>query len=226
MADVEKKAVVVMSGGMDSTTLLYYALHEGYKVDAVSFDYGQRHKKELDFAKSTCDKLNVSHRIVDLTNLNGLLQGSALTSPDIEVPEGHYAQENMRITVVPNRNAIMLSIATGYAVSQGSEVVMTGVHAGDHAIYPDCRPEFIEKMSETMRVANEGFGNPRLRIEAPFVQITKADIAKLGDDLGVNWEETWSCYKGGEKHCGKCGTCVERIEAFQLAGVKDPTQYE
>jgi len=220
-----KKAVVVLSGGMDSVTSLYKAIHDNYEVYAISFDYGQRHKKELDFAKNICEKLAVTHHIVDLSNITSLIDNSALTG-DIDVPEGHYEAENMKLTVVPNRNMIMYSIAIGYAVNIKAEAIYVGVHAGDHFIYPDCRPQFIEALDLAAHLGNEGFAEKGMRIVAPFIFMSKAQIAKLGSELGVPYELTWSCYKGGEKHCGKCGTCVERKEAFELAGVKDPTEYE
>jgi len=221
-----KKAVVVFSGGLDSATCLYYVRSLGYEVHAVSFNYGQRHKKELDFAKDICKDLGLDHKIVDMTNLNELLQGSALTTDSIDVPHGHYAADNMKLTVVPNRNAIMLSIATGYAVSKGAEAVFAGMHEGDHFIYPDCRPEFIESFDVSMGIANQGFGHPKLRIRAPFLEKTKAEIVKIGSILDVPFEKTWSCYEGGEIHCGLCGTCQERREAFENAKVKDPTKYK
>jgi len=220
-----RKAVVVLSGGMDSATALYEALADGYETYAISFDYGQRHKKELDFARMLCEKNEISHKIVDLTSITELISNSALTG-NTPVPEGHYAQENMKATVVPNRNMIMYSVAIGYAVNLKAEAVFVGVHAGDHPIYPDCRPQFIEGLDNLARIANEGFCGYGFRIVAPFLNISKTDIVKRGSGLGVPYNLTWSCYKGGEKHCGKCGTCVERKEAFQLAGVKDPTNYE
>jgi len=219
------KAVVVISGGMDSTTALYKAIADGYEVYGISFNYGQRHKKELDYAAKICSELGIPHEIVDLQNITKLIDNSSLTG-DIEVPEGHYAQENMKITVVPNRNMIMYSIAVGYAVNLKAEAVFVGVHAGDHFIYPDCRPQFIEALDVASNIGNEGFANKKFRIIAPFVHIGKHDIVKIGANLGVPYEWTWSCYKGEQKHCGKCGTCVERKEAFQLAQVDDPTEYE
>jgi 7-cyano-7-deazaguanine synthase len=154
-----------------------------------------------------------------------LLSGSALTSDDVEVPEGHYTDASMAITVVANRNAIMLSIAVGAAVSRGAEAVAAAVHAGDHTVYPDCRPEFIEAIQHEARVANEGFIVDGFEVRAPFLLVGKDEIVRQGAALGVPFEETWSCYVGGELHCGRCGTCVERIEAFALAGVTDPTAY-
>lgn len=218
-----RKAVVVLSGGMDSVTALYVAKAENEEVYAISFDYGQKHKKELLYAKEVCKRLNIEHKIVDLTNITALISNSALTGT-IEVPEGHYEQENMKLTVVPNRNMIMASIAIGYAVNIKAERVYLGVHAGDHVIYPDCRPQFIKALDLCGYLANEGFG--KIEIKAPFIYMTKAEIVKLGNTLEVPYELTWSCYKGGEKHCGRCGTCIERIEAFKLAEIGDPIEYE
>lgn len=219
------KAVVVLSGGMDSATALYQARADGFEVSAISFNYGQRHKKELDYAKALCEKENILHYVVDLSNITSLISNSALTG-NIDVPEGHYAAENMKLTVVPNRNMIMYSIAVGYAVNIKAKAVYVGVHAGDHFIYPDCRPLFIESLDICSQIGNEGFADKGFRIIAPFLYISKADIVKVGTSLKVPYDLTWSCYKGGEKHCGKCGTCVERKEAFQLAEVNDPTIYE
>lgn len=219
------KAVAIVSGGMDSVTLAYLLKHEGHELHLLSVLYGQRHKKELDYAALCAKRLGAEHRVVDLSGLRVLLGGSALTD-DIAVPEGHYAAPNMALTVVPNRNAIMLAVAYGWAVALQAEVVATGVHAGDHPIYPDCRPEFITAFGQMERVATAGYAHPDLRIHAPFVGVGKHDIARLGYDLGVPYEDTWSCYKGGDLHCGKCGTCVERKEAFVLAGIPDPTEYE
>lgn len=219
-------AVVIISGGMDSVTLAH-ALHaEGYTLSCLSFDYGQRHKKELDFALRCAQRLDAKHAIVDLSSLSTLLKGSALTDDRVEVPEGHYAAPNMALTVVPNRNAIMLAIAYGVAVAEQAEIVAIGVHAGDHFIYPDCRPQFTQAFDAMQRCAVEGFGHANLHLHTPFIAMTKHDIAALGARLAVPFEETWSCYKGGLLHCGKCGTCYERKEAFELAGVVDPTEYE
>lgn len=221
-----KKAVVVLSGGMDSATALYQAKADGYELYAISFNYNQRHKKELEYAKKLAVQIGAKdHHIVDLKSITSLISNSALTG-NIDVPEGHYAAENMKLTVVPNRNMIMYSIAIGYAVNIGAEKVYVGVHAGDHAIYPDCRPEFITLLDSIAKTANEGFINKDFKIEAPFVNISKTEIAKRGTQLGVPYNLTWSCYKGGEKHCGKCGTCVERKEAFKLSNIIDPTIYE
>lgn len=221
---MNKQAVVVASGGMDSATLAWHYRDKGFSVRLVGFDYGQRHKKELQALSEIAERLGGNSTIISLA-LQEHLHGSALTSAEVEVPDGHYAQETMKATVVPNRNAIMLSIATGIAVADGAEVVATGVHAGDHFIYPDCRPAFFEPFAQAMKAANDGFAVEGFRLEAPFISMSKADIAAYGASIGVDYSITWSCYKGGDIHCGRCGTCVERIEAFLDAGVEDPTEY-
>jgi 7-cyano-7-deazaguanine synthase len=225
MSSSSKAAVAIVSGGMDSVTLAYLLASEGCDLHLLSFDYGQRHRKELEFAASCAGLLGARHDVVDLSSLTDLLKGSALTDAGVAVPDGHYAQENMKITVVPNRNAMMLAIAYAVAVAEGAEVIGAGIHAGDHAIYPDCRPAFAEAFDAMQRLAVEGFGRPDLHLYTPFVSITKANIVTIGHRLGVDYARTWSCYKGGEVHCGTCGTCVERKEAFELAGVPDPTRY-
>lgn len=220
-----KRAVAIVSGGMDSVTLAHLLHSEGYSLNLLSFDYGQRHKKELEFAGQCAEDLGTTHDIVDLSLVGNLLTGSALTD-DIDVPEGHYAADNMKLTVVPNRNAIMLSVAYGVAVARQADIVAIGVHAGDHFIYPDCRTRFINAFDLMQSIAVLGFGKDNLRLYAPFVEIGKHDIVTIGNKLNVPYERTWSCYKGDELHCGNCGTCVERREAFKLAGAADPTYYQ
>jgi 7-cyano-7-deazaguanine synthase len=222
----KEKVVAIVSGGLDSVTMAYELVRRNYEIILISYDYGQRHKKEIMYAKKCAENLGVQHHIVDLQVLSNLLGGSSLTSEEISVPDGHYAEESMRITVVPNRNAIMINIATALAVSMKCDYVATGVHGGDHYIYPDCRPEFIVAQTEALRLANSGFVSNEFEVLAPFVNIPKDGIVKIGEAIGVPWLETWSCYKGGEIHCGSCGTCFERREAFSLAGVRDPTNYE
>lgn len=222
---MSKLAVAIVSGGIDSVTLAYQLKSEGYALHLLSFDYGQRHKKELAFAKLAAERLAAQYSQIDLSSVGRHLTGSALTD-DIDVPEGHYAEDTMRITVVPNRNAIMLSVAYGVAVAENATVVAAGVHAGDHFVYPDCRPRFINAFDLMQSVAVEGFGQPGLHLYAPFVNLGKHDIVAAGHKLGVPYQDTWSCYQGDKHHCGKCGTCVERKEAFALADVSDPTIYQ
>jgi len=218
------KVLAIVSGGMDSVTLAHDLHHDGDLRGIISFDYGQRHSTELQWARGAAHDLSVPWDLVDLTKLH--LGGSALTDPKVEVPDGHYAEETMKATVVPNRNAIMLSIATGYAVAQQCDAVAIAVHGGDHFIYPDCRPEFIQAMNKAMGLATAGFAPEGFHIIAPYLMLTKADIVKRGDVRGVPFGRTWSCYKGGATHCGACGTCFERREAFVIAGVNDPTEYK
>ena len=215
-----------MSGGLDSTTMAYSLRAQGYSLIAISFDYGQRHRKELAFAEQVAADLDASWTLIDLhaAGLTNVLTGSALTDDTVTVPDGHYADQSMKITVVPNRNAIMLSIACALAVTREAGAVAFGAHTGDHFIYPDCRPEFVRAFEAMVSVAVEGLAS--IEVLAPFLSMTKTDIVKLGDELKVPFERTWSCYKGGALHCGTCGTCVERREAFVQADVMDPTVYE
>jgi len=217
-----EKVVVIYSGGMDSTVLLYHLWSQGYDVRALSVDYGQRHRKELECALSICRMIGISHEVADLRGITHLLRGSSLTDSEVDVPEGHYAEESMKVTVVPNRNMIMLSVAIGYAISLGAQFAAYGAHAGDHTIYPDCRPEFAAALNTAALLADWH----QVELLRPFIRLTKAEIAKRGAELNVPFGMTWSCYKGGERHCGLCGTCVERTEAFNLAGLQDPTDYD
>lgn len=217
------RTVAIVSGGMDSVTLAHLIVREtDPELYLLSFDYGQRHAKELRCARECAERLHAEHEVADLSGLAPLLD-SALTDRNAEVPEGHYASPTMAATVVPNRNMIMLSVAVGWAVSIGADAVATGVHAGDHPVYPDCRPEFIDSLQKTARL---GTGNPDFQVVAPFVHKSKSQIAALGALMGVPFEKTWSCYKGGEIHCGRCSTCGERRAALVEAGVEDPTEYE
>lgn len=213
-----------MSGGLDSTVMGYALRAQGHRLHAVSFDYGQRHRKELDCARAVAADLGAPWELVDLraAGVTRFLRGSALTDDAVEVPDGHYADESMRVTVVPNRNAMMLAIACALAGGIGAGAVAIAVHGGDHPIYPDCRPDFVRAFEAMERLAME---QPGLRILAPFVDVTKDQIVRIGAAHGVPFDKTWSCYKGGRVHCGVCGTCHERREAFALAGVTDPTAY-
>jgi 7-cyano-7-deazaguanine synthase len=214
------QVVLIHSGGLDSTVLLYALHRAGHVLHALSVDYGQRHRKELDAAVAICAELGVDHRVVDLQAVRPLLAGSALTD-DRPVPEEPYDEATMRQTVVPNRNMILLSLAVAWAVSLKAEAVAYAAHAGDHATYPDCRPTFVEAMREAVRLCDWH----AVELLTPFADERKEDIVRLGAELGVPLARTWSCYKGEALHCGRCGTCIERREAFVRAGVPDPTVY-
>lgn len=216
------KVVAIFSGGMDSSTMLYQLLSKGHEVKAIGFDYGQRHAVELDAASAIAAKAGVAYETVDLRSLGPIIAGqSSQVNPDIEVPDGHYTEESMKATVVPNRNMIMLSVAVAHAISIDFDAIAYGAHAGDHTIYPDCRTEFVDAMKTVIGLCDW----KQVQLLTPFVDVSKSEIAKIGSELKVPFEMTWSCYKGGATHCGTCGTCVERREAFELAGFADPTSY-
>ena len=217
------KTIVICSGGLDSVSLAHKVAAEQDLAGLLSFDYGQRHAKELDFARLCAERLGVTHRVVDLRGVGAALSGSALTD-DVDVPDGHYAEETMKVTVVPNRNAIMLAVGFGMAAAEGADAVAVAVHGGDHFIYPDCRPGFINAFQAMQDAALEGYAE--VTLYTPYLNGSKGDIVADGAKHGTPFAETWSCYKGGARHCGRCGTCVERREAFHLAGVVDPTDYE
>lgn len=218
------KTLVICSGGLDSVTLAWKTAKERTLTRLVTFDYGQTHRKEIGYAARAAAALGVRHDVVDIATLARFLSGSALTDPGaVDVPDGHYAEETMRVTVVPNRNAIFLSIAFGIAAAEGAEAVGIAVHGGDHFIYPDCRPPFIDAFRTMQHYALDGMW--KVDLWAPFLGIDKGGITAEGARLGVPFADTWSCYKGAERHCGRCGTCVERREAFHTAGVADPTDY-
>jgi 7-cyano-7-deazaguanine synthase len=218
---MSQKVVVIFSGGMDSFTVLNLAVKQGLEVFALSFNYGQRHKKELDYAARACLALGVQHKTVDISAINQLIGGSSLTS-DIDVAEGHYQENSMKSTVVPNRNMILLSMAVGYAVSIEANKVYYGAHSGDHAIYPDCRPEFVHKMNDVCAIANY----EAIEIVTPYLEVSKTAILTAGLKMNLDYNLTWTCYNGREKACGKCGACQERLEAFSENGVLDPLEYE
>ena len=215
-----KNSVIIVSGGMDSITLLYD--HKDEIALGISFDYGSNHNaREIPFAKMHCERLGIKHITINLDFMHQYFKSSLLDGAEA-IPEGHYADDNMKSTVVPFRNGIMLSIAIGIAESNNLDQVFIANHGGDHTIYPDCRPEFINAIDAA---ATAGTYN-NVKVVAPYTKITKSDIARIGKKLGIDYTETWSCYKGGEVHCGKCSTCVERKEALAEAGIEDKTIYE
>lgn len=215
------KTVCLLSGGMDSVVAFHEVLRDHDIVAALSFDYGSKHNaREIPFARLHAERAGVPHEVVDLAFVGRHFQSDLLQSGG-EIPDGHYAEENMKRTVVPFRNGIMLAVACGFAESVGAEGLAIAAHSGDHAIYPDCREAFMAAMADSMREGTYA----RVELLRPFIDIDKTEIARRGAALGIDFAETWSCYKGGEVHCGTCGTCVERREAMQLAGLDDPTEY-
>jgi 7-cyano-7-deazaguanine synthase len=216
-----EKVVVLLSGGMDSVTALYDAGAHHEVVGAVTFHYGSKHNdREIPFAASHARKLGIPHRVIRLDFIGELFESDLLQKGG-EIPKGHYEEQSMKKTVVPFRNGIMLSVAAGFAESKGADGLVIAAHAGDHAIYPDCREEFMKAIGDAIRLGTYA----GVELMRPFISITKAEIAARGHQLGIDYAQTWSCYVGGETHCGQCGTCVERREAFILAGIPDPTHY-
>lgn len=218
---MKEKVVVIYSGGMDSFTLINKVIRQNFDVYALTFDYGQRHHKEIECAKSVCNLLKIHHTIVNITSIKQLMRGSSLTD-DIDIPEGSYDISNMHSTVVPNRNMVLLSMAVSHALSIGATKVFYGAHSGDHSIYPDCRPEFVEKMNALTQICDY---HP-IQICSPYIYNTKSDILLDGFNMGLTYDKTWTCYKGGKKACGKCGSCIERLDAFNSLHQKDPIDYE
>ena len=215
------KVVVLVSGGMDSVTALYHAAGEHEVVAGLSFDYGSKHNhKELPLAAWHCEQLGVLHQVVPLSFMDDLFESDLLKSGG-DIPEGHYEAENMKQTVVPFRNGIMMAIAAGFAESIEAGGLVIAAHSGDHAIYPDFREDFMKPMAEAITAGTYA----DVQVLRPFIDQRKEDIVSRGSELGIDFSQTWSCYKGEELHCGKCGTCVERKEAFEIAGVEDPTVY-
>lgn len=215
--------IAIYSGGLDSTVMLAHLLDQGHNVMALSFNYGQRHNRELKAAAAICEVLGIPHEVADLTGIRHLLKGSSQTDDSVPVPHGHYAEENMKKTVVPNRNMIMLSVAAGWAMSLKAKAVAYAAHAGDHAIYPDCRESFVKPLGEAIKQADWH----EVELWRPFLKMTKAQIAGHGADLGhaTIMAASYSCYEGGAEHCGLCGTCQERRVAFRDALIPDLTVY-
>jgi 7-cyano-7-deazaguanine synthase len=214
----QQKTIVVLSGGLDSTTLLFHLRDAGHSLKALSVDYGQRHTRELEAAKGICELTNVEHRVVELSGLATIFGHNALTDSSVAVPHGEYDSSTMAVTTVPNRNMILLSIATGWAIASQFTAVAFGAHSGEYTPYPDCQPQFAAAMNCATHLCDEN----TIEVLAPFVHWNKAAIVKRGDELGVPFELTWSCYEGGERPCGKCSTCLDRRGAFSKAGLHDP----
>lgn len=221
MNNASPRAVVIYSGGMDSYTVLHRALHEGFEVHALSFHYGQRHSRELEVAEEVCQSLGVAHQVVDIRAIQSLVGHSALTDPSQPMPRADYAEENMKATVVPNRNMILLSLAIGHAVNLEASICYYGAHGGDHAIYPDCRPEFVARMNAVAAIANY----TPVEIRAPYLHRSKADILAEGVEMGLDYANSWTCYLGEALACGECGSCRERLDAFRALGLRDPLPY-
>lgn len=213
---------VLLSGGLDSTVALHWALRHHRVACALSFDYGSNHaQRELDCARRQAALAGVRHRVIDITTLSGHLSSALLSGADA-IPADAYAPGNMKQTVVPFRNGIFLSIAAGIAESDGCEGLVIAAHAGDHSIYPDCREEFMQAMASAIEAGTYA----GLQLLRPLIRAHKSDIVRQGADLGVDFSQTYSCYRGGERHCGRCATCRERQEAFLEAHIPDPTEYE
>jgi 7-cyano-7-deazaguanine synthase len=223
------KGVAIVSGGLDSVTMLHHLVEKmDTRPHVLTFNYAQRHVKEVQYAQEAANRFGLDWTMIDLIDFGHALRssGSSLVNSDVDVPEGHYAHDTMKATVVPNRNMIMASIAAGICIAEGGTYVAAAPHNGDAAIYPDCRPVFWHLLEDVIRRANEGFVDISFRFQLPFIHWTKTDIAHEAKRLNVPVERTWSCYKGEEKHCGRCGTCVERLEALHDAKVIDKTEYE
>lgn len=220
------KAVIILSGGADSSTLGYLLKSQGYnQLICVTYNYGQKQVKELEFAKIIAKKLNAVHHIIDVTFMKKFLKGSGLTDDSIDVPHGAYTKENMSITVVPNRNTMLLSMAWSIACVEKADVLAYGAQCGDHYLYPDTRPDYFNAMNLALRLGTEDCRKNNLELIAPLLHKSKAEVITLGHKLGVPFEDTWSCYEGGEVHCGKCGACQSRAGGFKEAKVIDPTVY-
>lgn len=221
MTQSSSASVVIYSGGMDSFTVLHRALRENREVHALSFNYGQRHVRELEVARQVCAELGIPHQIVDITAIHGLIDNSALTDASREMPAGDYAEDNLTSTVVPNRNMVLLSLAIAKAVNIGASRVDYGAHGGDHVLYPDCRPQFVEAMNAVAAIANFS----PVEIHAPYLKRSKSEILADGLAMGLDYAKTWTCYEGGQHACGRCGSCRERLAAFAANGASDPLTY-
>ena len=216
-----KKITLIYSGGSDSYTLLQHALNQNFSVDCITFSYGQKHIKEINFAKQNCNENGLKHTLIDIGDPASIFGSTSLVDVDNKIPHGSYKEESMKSTIVPNRNMIFISYAIAYSIAHDINEVWYGAHAGDHFIYPDCRPEFLASMDTAAGLCDPS----SVSIKAPFINLNKGEIFKIGLGLGIDYSKTWTCYEGQEKACGKCGSCVERLEAFSDNNTLDPLTY-
>ncbi len=220
------RAVLILSGGLDSSTLGYWLKNEGYSdLTCITFNYGQKHAIEIEFAKKIANNLKAQHHILDMTFLNAFLKGSSLTDDSVVIPHGEYTKENMQVTVVPNRNSMMLSLAWTVACTEKADVLACGIQSGDHYVYPDTRPDYFTSINLALRLGSKGSRQKNLNVIAPLISKSKAEVIKLGSELKVPFELTWSCYESGDMHCGLCGACQSRKQGFKEAAVTDHTNY-
>jgi 7-cyano-7-deazaguanine synthase len=223
---MKKTAVIILSGGLDSSTMAYFYKDQGYELLCVSFNYGQKHLKELTSATLIAQQLKAEHQILDLSFMRQHLATSSLVNPALENPKQEYARENMLLTVVPNRNSMMLALAWSLACTANAQILAYGPHRGDDYVYADCRPDYVNAINLALRLGSIDSRHEDLQLEAPFLKLNKTEIVQLGSALQVPFALTWSCYDGAEQHCGLCGTCRQRKQAFKVAQVIDPTQYK
>lgn len=219
------KAILILSGGLDSTTLAYKLKKNGYELYCITFNYGQKQSREIDYAKNTTLSLNAKHQIIDISFLKHLFLSSSLTNNSINIPHGEYSPQNMASTVVPNRNAILLAIAWALACEEKADIVAYGAQKSDNIVYPDTRPEFFDAINHAFTLGTEGCGKENLVLCAPFINKTKGEVIKIAYDLGIPFTNTYSCYEGNEIHCGQCGACTNRKNGFINAQIEDPTNY-
>lgn len=220
------KAVLILSGGLDSTTLGYLLKSQGYDLTCITFNYGQKQQIEIEHAKKIAEKLNAKHNVIDITFMKSFLKGSGLTDDSIDIPHGEYTKENMQVTVVPNRNTMLLSIAWSIACVQKADVLAYGAQCGDHYLYPDTRPDYFSAINLALRLGTEDCRADNLELIAPLLKKSKAEVVQLGQSLNVPFAETWSCYDSGNIHCGLCGACYNRKQGFIEANVVDLTVYK
>ncbi|MFC0599012.1 7-cyano-7-deazaguanine synthase [Streptomyces palmae] len=220
------KVIAIVSGGMDSVTMAHQLDQQGHEVHLLSVDYGQRHRKEHDFAAAAAERLGAVHQIADLSAVGAMFRGSSLTDPSVDVPEQTWEGYGESPNIVPNRNALLLSVAFAIAVVEKAEAVAIGIMADDATSVPDSTPAFLRSFIAMERLATKGYAHPDLDLLAPLAGLRKSGVVLLGEELRVPWAQTWTCLRGGEAHCGRCAACWERQEAFTEAGVDDPTVYQ